>query len=212
MKRREALRHIGLSAGYIAATPALFSLVQSCKDTKYNIGWSPVFLSKEEATALDQIVNLILPKTDTPGAREMNVPMFIDKYFNAVVSEEEGKRFKQGMSVALKELGGDKNVDPEKLTEKEYDAFLAKYLKIPREKQQEYRQQMGAIANPDDLKSAPRDAIVFNTLSAVRDMSIYAYRTSEYIGEQVLKYEPVPGKQIGCDSLETLTGGRAWSL
>jgi len=42
-------------------------------------------------------------------------------------------------------------------------------------------------------------------------MTISAYKGSEYIGENVLAYLPVPGEYIACDDLQTLTGGKAWS-
>ena len=211
MKRREALRHIGLSAGYIAATPALFSLLQSC-ESKYTIDWTPEFLSMEEAKVTDQLVNLIIPETDTPGARALNIPVFIDKYFSTVISEEEGQFFKYGMGVLIEEVGVSETNPADKISEKEYDAFLAKHLKISKEKQIEYGEQMGEVASPEDLAAVPREVIVFNMLSAIRGLSVYAYKNTEYVGENVLAYLPVPGSQVGCDSLETLTGGKAWSL
>jgi hypothetical protein len=45
-----------------------------------------------------------------------------------------------------------------------------------------------------------------------RDAVIKAYKTSEYIGEEVLAYLQIPGGNIGCGDLDELTGGRAWSL
>jgi hypothetical protein len=43
-------------------------------------------------------------------------------------------------------------------------------------------------------------------------MSIWAYKTSQKIGEEVLAYDPIPGKLQGCISLEEATGGKVWSL
>ena len=44
-----------------------------------------------------------------------------------------------------------------------------------------------------------------------RGMVIDAYKSSEYVGENVLAYLPVPGEYIACDDLDTLTGGVAWA-
>ena len=46
----------------------------------------------------------------------------------------------------------------------------------------------------------------------LRNMTIMGYKTSEYIGEEVLAYLPLPGEYIGCGDLQELTGGKAWSL
>ena len=41
---------------------------------------------------------------------------------------------------------------------------------------------------------------------------IWAYKKSELIGENILAYDPVPGIQKGCISLDEATDGKAWSL
>ena len=49
-------------------------------------------------------------------------------------------------------------------------------------------------------------------LSQIRGMSIWAWKNSEEIGENVLVYDPIPGQQIGCGDLQELTGGKDYSL
>ena len=46
----------------------------------------------------------------------------------------------------------------------------------------------------------------------LRGMTIWGYKTSEYVGEEVLEYLPIPGEYIGCANLNEVTGGKAWSL
>ncbi len=49
MDRRKALKKIGLSFGYVVATPTVISLLQSCKnDTKNLTTWVPKFFSNDE--------------------------------------------------------------------------------------------------------------------------------------------------------------------
>ena len=197
MDRRSALKNIGISAGYIAVTPTLISVLQSCKN-EYKINWIPEVLSLDEAKALDQIVDLIIPETDIPGAKALNITMFIDRYAGKVASAEDAAFFKSGAGFVLEELGVDDKKPVDDIKTEAYDALLAKYLKAPKEKQQEYREQQ-------------EGAEVFNFLAAIRDISIYAYKNTEYVGENVLAYLPVPGEQIGCAPLETLTQGKAWA-
>ena len=80
MKRREAIRNIGLTTGFVVATPSIFSLLQSCKTDVAT--WTPSFLTQEEGIMVKNIVDVILPKTEIPSASELNVPEFIDKYMN----------------------------------------------------------------------------------------------------------------------------------
>ncbi|TSE06772.1 gluconate 2-dehydrogenase subunit 3 family protein [Aquimarina algiphila] len=211
MNRREALKNIGLSAGYIAATPTLLSILQSCT-SEIKLTWIPKLLSEDEAKVLDQIVDLIIPETDIPGAKSLNVPMFIDSYMNAVAKEKDAQIFKKTADYVMKALGVNEDKPVKKIKIEEYDALLTKYLRSSKEQQEAYQKEMSQVKNPDDLSNASKEAIIFNYLSAVRWLSIWGFKTTEEIGENVLAYAPVPGEQIGCDSLEKLTKGKAWSL
>ncbi len=211
MNRREALKNIGLSAGYIAATPGILSILQSCT-SDIKLTWIPELLSEDEAKVLVQIVDLIIPETDTPGAKALNVPMFIDKYISNVAKEEEAKIFKEAAGYVTKALGINDEKPVRKIKTETYDAFLTKYLRSSKEQQEAYEKEMQQIQAPKDLENVSNEAVIFNYLAVVRSLSIWGFKTSEHIGENVLAYLPVPGEQIGCDSVENLTQGKAWSL
>ncbi len=211
MNRREALKNIGLSAGYIAATPTLISILQSCtSETK--LTWVPKLLSEDQAKVLDQIVDLIIPETDIPGAKSLNVPMFIDSYMNAVAKEKDAQMFKKTADYVMKALDVSEDKLVKNIKIEEYDSLLTKYLKSSKEQQEAYQKEMVHVKNPDDLSRVSKEAIIFNYLSTIRGLSIWGFKTTKEIGENVLAYAPVPGEQIGCDSLEKLTKGKAWSL
>ena len=82
MKRREALKNIGLAAGVAVATPSILSILQSC--TSDVATWTPSFFTEEQGMLLRGFVDTILPKTDTPSGSEVNVPEFIDRYVNEI--------------------------------------------------------------------------------------------------------------------------------
>ncbi|MBQ0734230.1 gluconate 2-dehydrogenase subunit 3 family protein [Aquimarina celericrescens] len=211
INRRQALKNIGLSVGYIAATPTILSVLQSCT-SEIKLDWVPQLLSEDEAKILDQLVDLIIPETDIPGAKSLNVPMFIDKYMNEVAKKEEAAMFKRSAGLVLEELGVNEDRPVKKIKIEEYDALLSKYLKSTKEQQETYNREVAQIKSLKDFESLSNEVSIFSFLSAVRDLSIWGFKTSEEIGENVLAYAPVPGEQIGCDSLEKLTGGKAWSL
>ena len=79
MDRRKALKNMGLALGYSVATPTLIGMVQSCKNDR-SLEWTPVFLTPDEGEALTKLVDIILPKTDSPSASEVQVHLFIDKF------------------------------------------------------------------------------------------------------------------------------------
>ncbi len=211
MNRREALKNIGISAGYIATTPALLSILQSCT-SEIKLTWVPELLSQDEAKILDQLVDLIIPETDIPGAKSLNVPMFIDKYFTDVAKQKDTDMFKKAASKVTSALGVSEDKPVKKIELEEYDALLSKYLKTTKEEQKAFWEEIGEVKNPEDLDNISKEAVAFQYLSTVRDLSIWGFKSSEHIGKNVLAYLPVPGEQIGCESLDKLTQGKDWSL
>ncbi|MGB3142679.1 MAG: gluconate 2-dehydrogenase subunit 3 family protein, partial [Maribacter sp.] len=75
MDRRRVLKNMGLSLGYIVATPTLLGIVQSCK-SEPAITWTPEFLTNDQGAVLTKLVDIILPKTDTPSASEVQADIF----------------------------------------------------------------------------------------------------------------------------------------
>mgnify|MGYP000365267957 CR=1 FL=1 len=77
MDRRRALKGLGLSLGYIVATPTIIGMLESCKTDENQ--WEPIFLTISEGIVIKNLIDLILPKTESiPGALEVNVPEFLD--------------------------------------------------------------------------------------------------------------------------------------
>lgn len=197
MKRRDALKNIGLSIGYTIATPSILSLLQSCKNEA--AVWTPQFFSFDEGIALKNIVDLILPVTeDSPGALDVNVPEFIDIYTLKALNKKTQTKIKKGFASVINAL----NIPEEGISElklEDYDVLLAKYLKANE-------------ATRKAFKNNKEDSLCFFVLNFVRYRTIWAYKTSELIGETVLAYDPIPGPAKGCISVEEATDGKAWSL
>ena len=197
MKRREALKNLGLSFGYVLATPGAISLLQSCKSDLNQ--WKPLFFSVEEGIVITNLIDIMLPKTElTPGALEVNVPEFLDLYASKVYTREQQDSYKKEIQTIINELLISGN-NVSKLSTDDYNNLLSKYLKADAKTRRSF-------------KNGKSTNVVFNSLLKLRNTSVWAYKTSELIGETVLAYDPIPGKQQGCISLDEATGGKAWSL
>lgn len=215
MKRRKALKNMGLALGYTVATPTLISLVQSCK-TEPAITWAPEFLSTEQGSILSKLVDIILPKTDTPSASEVQVDVFVDRFANEVMEKAQQDFFKMSMSKftdkVLADSGKDKLTD---LTEEDLEPVLAAALKVTKEDKVAYMDQVNSYneAMAEGSQGNLEDGVSrFAFAENLRGLTIWGYKTSEYVGEEVLAYLPVPGEYIGCADTQELTGGKAWSL
>ncbi|MEM9931579.1 MAG: gluconate 2-dehydrogenase subunit 3 family protein, partial [Bacteroidota bacterium] len=87
MNRRTALRRTGLMAGVTALTPSLLALLNACQ-SEAHLDWQPQFFSEEEARCISSLIDAILPRTDTPGALDVQVDRFIDQVIAQTYSTE----------------------------------------------------------------------------------------------------------------------------
>lgn len=191
MNRRNALKGIGLSLGYIVATPAVISLLQGCSNDP-QVNWQPVFFNKEEGFVMQKLVDLILPKTEKyPGAVDLGIPQFIDAYLKEVAGKEQQDHMKKGLAKILPIVKSGSDED--------YHTLLTKYLKATPEE-------------ADSFKKNKNDSLIFNLLTDLRTAVVWAYKATEKVGEEILAYDPIPGKYEGCISVKKATGGKAWAL
>ncbi len=191
MDRRKALGNIGQGIGTIIVTPSIVSIFQRCQSSKT---FNPTFFIAEDFNLISRLMEIIIPKTDIPGAIELKLPEFVDNYIDAVwdkkSKENINKSLKLFKDVAKTKFGQKPTRD---LTFDELDKLLDKFLK-------------SKDINSDEEK------IAASFTTELRNLTIDAFRTNEYIGENVLAYQPVPGRNVGCVDLDEATGGKAWSL
>lgn len=204
MERRKAIKNIGLSFGAFIATPAAVSMLQGCQT---EAPWIPEFFTEEEGKVLRKLVDTILPAVDDlPSATEVNVHVFIDKFVSTVMEESVQADSREALGLVTKELlasAGKESVDG--LKSSHYETYLGEKLRKTKDEDQAFKDQMMAGVQTDEL-------IVYSYLTGMRGMSIWAYKTNERIGEQVLAYKSIPGEQKGCIDLQEATGGKAWAL
>jgi len=170
MDRRKALRNIGSGIGAIAITPTVVSLFQSCQTA---VTYTPVFIPAEDFGIVSNLMELIIPKTDIPGAIELKLPEFADAYIDAVWDKERQDNFVDAWK-AFKEAGTSAagKTNASELSGTDWDAQLAKYLKPG-----------------NDVPAGEEDAAKF--AGQLRNLTVNAFKTNEFIGENVLAYAPV---------------------
>ncbi|MCB0373698.1 MAG: gluconate 2-dehydrogenase subunit 3 family protein [Muricauda sp.] len=217
MERRSALKNMGLAFGYAVATPTLLSLLQSCKNKPAYAEWVPSFLEKEKGYAMAQTLDVILPKTDTPSATEMNVHAFIDSFLDEVMPLEQRDfvvmKMNKFYDKVLAESGKETLMDIEAT---DIEPVLQTYLRKRTDEEEEAHSEaimsyMEAIMKGGEA-SLDEEVASYSFANDLRDMATWAYKNSEFVGEEVLAYDPIPAEYIGCGDLNTLTNGKAWSL
>tara|TARA_B110000305_G_scaffold73389_1_gene82347 strand:+ start:3779 stop:4417 length:639 start_codon:yes stop_codon:yes gene_type:complete len=212
MNRRKALKNLGLSLGTITLSPAVLSLLQSCKN---DLDWNPVFFNSNQVNVVSELTDLIIPSgDDIPGSKELNLIKFIDLYIYNISNKKEQDLLKKSMDAFLSDClirSNKNNVD--NLERNDLDSSLEYYFKIKNSSHSKWRQAYNKNKDQDIVnKSDLNEAFSFNFLNIIRQLTITAFKGNEYIGENVLAYAPIPGQQKGCVDLQETTGGKAWSI
>ena len=215
MDRRKALKTIGYGSGAITLTPAVVGLFHSCQTNSSN--FLPEYFNKNQFSVVSQLMELIIPETEIPGAINLKLPEFLDGYINIIFSEERKKKISTGLESFIEvSLFDSEKSNANRLTNEDLDFQLSKYLKADFKKKNSWKKQESAyqkaLQNKNKSTKLPKEALAYGFANQLRTLSITAFRTNEYIGENILAYAPIPGEQRGCVDLMETTGGKIWSL
>ena len=88
MNRRQTLLGLSALAGHVLFPRVLEAFVRAPQTPG---AWRPEVLSAGQADTLAEVVETIIPTTDTPGARAARVPVFIDLALAHCVGRDERK-------------------------------------------------------------------------------------------------------------------------
>ena len=169
MNRRDLLKKGVYGLAGVTLSSTLISTLQSCSSIEK---YSPLYFSKTEFSLLSNIIDFLIPKTETPGALDMKVPQFID----IIISETYNNESKNNFSNKLKLLIEDFKSNNIELSD--YYSIKSKFV--------------NDFNNKTHLE-------IYNQ---IRDLTVWGFKTSKEIALNVLNYNPIPGYQLGCIDID----------
>ena len=191
-------------SGLAVSHSLIAAFMQGCKVDKAP-DWTPAYLSPEEAEQVAAMAETILPKTDTPGARDVFVDRYIDLVAKDCLKPEEQAKLKEALAEANSAATAAHAKNFAACTPEEQLALLSVIDQAAKTKVEENKK----LPPP----ASPEEAIGRNpAFLQFKQMVFAGYFSSEEVGKNVLAYDPIPGEYIGCGDLEQLTGGKVWTL
>ena len=200
MDRRKVLKKIGYGSAAIVVSPQITNILHSCKSNVKK--FSPVFFTSNQFQFVSKIMEVIIPKTDIPGAIELKLPEFLDNYIVVVMNQNDKetilRRTNNFIKLILNETKKNSSME---INSNDLNTQLKKYL-------------LASDKQIESWEEAPKsqELEVYNYLIQIRSLTLNAFRLNEYIGEKVLAYDPIPGDRKVCLDLKKTTGGKRWSL
>lgn len=186
MDRREALKRVGLLMGGALSASVVSGVLAGCR-AGGTAAYTPRTLTASQDDLVATVAELIIPATDTPGARAAGVNVFIDQMLTRIYTDEERNRFLAGLADLDARAGG--------------SGFL----------------QSTAAAQTDLLKALEAEARAARADGAdetpffrtMKELTLVGYYTSEIGATQELKYVHVAGSYDGDVPFDEV--GRAYS-
>ncbi|QMU30295.1 gluconate 2-dehydrogenase subunit 3 family protein [Adhaeribacter radiodurans] len=209
MDRREAMLRVAALMGSAVSAPLLSGLMYSCQsktsnnqdtDTK-----TTTVVSDKHKAMIEEITELIIPKTSTPGAKEAKVPEYVLIMLADCYPQQEQQRFFKGLDTLderAKQAYGTEFVDckPDQQV-----ALLQKEEELAMAEQKEQR-KIKAQAKTREEREKQDDPPFF---SMMKEMTIVGYFTSEAGATKATAYVQVPGRFEACTDLQP--GQKVWA-
>lgn len=205
MDRREAILSISTVLGYSIAPASIISLSTSCSEKE--AGWQPVFFSKEDASLIDQLGETFLPRTETPGSKDVNAHIFVDGFLNEVAKSPDQEKARRGLEQWKSDYESRTGKNLSKASSEDLQQELSGLFGVASEKQQLIKSMLEGDEPGGDASTQYH---IYGFLMLFKRLIMMGYYASEQVGENVLSYLPVPGRYEACIPAEEV--GNVWSL
>ncbi|HEV8332873.1 MAG TPA: gluconate 2-dehydrogenase subunit 3 family protein [Steroidobacteraceae bacterium] len=199
MNRRELIQRVAMLMGGAISAPAVLGVLNGCSPQP-GAKWHPAFLSNDEGAIVEEVADLILPRTDTPGARDVGVPAFIDVILKDAYPADDQSRFISGL----------KDFDSEAQR-----AHGKPFLELSQAQRRTYLQQVHDAAAAAEKTQADNDVPVGERkrpfVLMMKELTMLGFFTSQVGATQVLQYVAVPGGFQACIPVAKAGNGKQWA-
>jgi hypothetical protein len=186
MNRRELLKMIAAATGTAFVSSNAFAYItlpmKSINETAF---------SKEDVAFFNEVGEVIIPRTDTPGAKDANVGYMMAVIVTDCYTPAQQKAFKEGIT-SIKTLAK--------------STYGKDFLLL------DSKERSALLSGLND------DAIIFNGqantplphgFTLIKQLTLFTFFTSKEGATKVLRYVAIPGRYDG--ELPYKKGDRAWA-
>jgi Gluconate 2-dehydrogenase subunit 3 len=134
---------------------------------------------------LDDVAETILPRTDTPGARDAAVGQFIARYSAACYPPEHIALLKTGISDIEAQMQA---LQGKGFRQASGEARVSLLVSIDRQAKEHAKR----------AEATPGGGVPPHYFTLMKQLTLYGFFTSEPGETRVARYRPVPGRYKGC--------------
>ncbi len=209
--RREALQRAAWLLGGTLSAPTILGVLAGCGERPATVVWTPRTLTPDQRGMVVAIADVIIPTTDTPGAREAHVDEFVDAMLTDHLPAKDRERFLAGLkrldararrahsrgftecttaqqSAMVSDMDRRAFTEPPKTKEVPGGAAAS-----PRVKQGDVAAAQGVGANPREAATPapdPADVGPESFFRMMKEFAVVGYYTSEVGSTRELRVNP----------------------
>jgi hypothetical protein len=176
MERRIAIQQLIMIAGGAM-------LIPSCvRDKKVLIAdLQNLEISESQVSLLAEVAETIIPKTDTPGAKDLDLHQFVLNMVDDCFDAGQQKKFMEGLA---------------QIDELARSRFSRGFSALQENDRQELIRSLEELSRSDQEAERQKPVATFYTIT--KDLTIRGYMTSEFVMTNQLYYTMIPGRFDGC--------------
>jgi len=230
MNRRELLQQVAWLMGGAVATPAVLAVLNGCSP-RQNAS-APLVLDEAQRAIIAEVAEIIIPRTDTPGAQDAGVPRFIESMLKDAFSSEEQQAFVSGLqdfdAAAQREHGKPflKLSQPQRVAfaQSVHDGMVAEAQAEQQKRRGWHKLEEKGTVPVGELRSIKKQLTTMLRshgfakpaarpfILTMKELTLLGFFTSEVGATQILQYLPVPGSLRSCIPLSEAGNGKTWAV
>ena len=196
LTRREALKRVAWLMGGTVSASAILAIQKGYSATT-PAGRKPSILTPPQMSIVSAVAEIMIPRTDTPGAIDVGVPGFIDLMLAEVYAQTDREHYLAGLA----------DFDAAAPTEQG-----KKFLALEPAQQLALVRKFHDPAVIEDQRAARlRDDLQRPFILMTKELTLLGFFTSEAGATQVLQYVAVPGSYHACLPVEQAGNGKTWA-
>ena len=95
--RREALKRAAWILGGTVSAPTILGVLAGCRAEQTTTAFTPRTLTPDQQNTVEAIAEIIIPETETPGAKAAGVDQFVDRMLTDYYKPADRDRFLAGL-------------------------------------------------------------------------------------------------------------------
>jgi hypothetical protein len=185
MDRRTVLKNLALVIGGAVLLPSCMH-----DDGTSYVQLKHIQLDAGQQGLIADMCETIIPKTNTPGARDLNLPAFVLKMIDDCYGKKDQQAFLTGLGKFSEMVKAKYNSSFGDLAAKDREAVLTGI-------ENSNKPKAGAAKAPV-RRPGPQKKLDADPLTAfywgVKQQTIFAYTTSQYFMTKLIFYDMIPGR------------------